>query len=69
MNEKNERFKEFPGSSQDAPGDPGEPQKFTKKRFFAKKELSTRDFLSIFVLKDGFHAFCMTFGCFFAKNQ
>ena len=29
MNERNERFWEFPGSSQETPGDPGKPQKFT----------------------------------------
>ena len=36
MNENNERFCEFSGSSRDGPGDPGGAQKFAKNRFFAK---------------------------------
>ena len=52
MNERNERFWEFSGSSREAPGDPRGPQKFIENRFFAKKERSTRNCLSIFVHKD-----------------
>jgi hypothetical protein len=69
MNEKNERFCEFSGSSRDGPGDPGGAQKFAKNRFFAKKRRSERAFSSIFVHKAGFHAFCMIFRRFFSKNR
>ena len=69
MNENNERFCEFSGSSRDGPGDPGGAQKFAKNRFFAKKRRSERAFSSIFVHKAGFHAFCMIFRRFFSKNR
>ena len=69
MNENNERFCEFSGSSRDGPGDPGGAQKIAKNRFFAEKRRSNRDFSSIFVHQACFHAFSTIFRRFFSKNR
>ena len=69
MNEKNERFCEFSGSSRDGPGDPGGAPKFAKNRFFAKKRRSDRAFSSIFCAQSWFPRFLHDFPSIFLEKS
>ena len=69
MNEKNERFCEFSGSSRDDPGDPGGAQKFAKNRFFAKKPAFRTCFFVDFCAQSWFPRFLHDFPSIFLEKS
>ena len=69
MNEKNERFCEFSGSSRDGPGDPGGAQKFAKKRFLAKKTAFRTCFFVDFCARSWFPRFLHDFPSIFLEKS